>query len=248
MALEMLPQVEVDRQLPDAESDNTEGTLRGGRYREAYVIPIMPQIHALCDEGTYIVATSPTPGTGIAFSVNASVSETAGNFIYLKNNDAAENSRVKRIYMHYLRLILTAVPVSGLSGHYFIKVDNKDRYSSGGTQITPINANISGGTGTISQVYAGALATNAPSASARLMSRGIMRSTIPVVNDEWMFSFGCADAPGAGNLGGGVAQRMPIPCPPIILGPQANMSVQIWFPSNAVTPASFELEMGWFER
>lgn len=246
--MDFVPQVEIDRQLPDAESDNTQGSIRGGRYREQYNIPIYPFPTALSDEGTYIIGTSPTPGTGIPFVVNTGVSEIAGNFIYLKNNDAPENSRVKRVYPHYLRLICTAPPAAGISGHYLLKVDNKDRYTSGGSSISPVNCNISGGTGTVAQLYAGALTTISPSPSARLLSRGVMRSLIPVINDEWMFSFGCADAPGAGSLGGTIAQRMPIPVPPIILGPQANMCLQLWFPSNAVTPPSFEFEFGWFER
>lgn len=250
MSLDMTLNVEIDRQLPDAESDSTEKTLRGGRYGEAYVLPIMPAKHLLADEGTYQIATSPTPGTGIAFVVNASVSETAGNFLYWKNNESQGNTRAKRVYLDYLRLIMTAVPAAGISGHYFIKVDNKDRAaaSPGGTQLQPTNANADSGTGTVSQIWAGANTTVAPSASARLLSRGVLRSVIPVVNDEILFAFGPQDIHGSIQLGGAVAQRMVIPCPPVIIGPQDNLCLQLWFPSNAVTPASFELEAGFWER
>lgn len=86
--------------------------------------------------------------------------------------------------------ISTAVPAAGLSGHFFLKVDNRDRYASGGTQLTPINVNIDGGTGSISQLFVGAVTTVAPSPAARLLCRGVIRSAIPVVNDEYVFRFG----------------------------------------------------------
>lgn len=107
MSLDVSLSVEIDRQLPDAESDSTEKTLRGGRYGEAYVLPLAPTLHWVADEGTYQIVTTPVPGTGVAFAVNASVSETAGNFLYFKNNDVIGNSRNKRVYLHYIRLITT---------------------------------------------------------------------------------------------------------------------------------------------
>lgn len=246
MCLDVEMLVEVDRQIPDAESDGTSKTMRAGRYGEPYVQVMQPNMYA--DEGTYQIATSPTPGTGIAFAVNAGVSETAGNFIHVKNNEAADNSRGQRMYLHYLRLICTAVPAAGVSLHYFFKVDNVNRYTSGGTALSATNGNIGMGTGSISQINVGALTTGAPSQASRLLSRGVLRSVIPVVNDEFIFNFGCQDMPGTVQLGGLVAQRMVIPCPPVILSPSTNLCLQLWSPSNAVTPASFEVEMGWWER
>lgn len=248
MSLDVTLNVEVDRQIPDAESDGTEKPFRGGRYGEGYILPLAPTMHWISDEGTYQIATTPTPGTSIAFAVNTGVSETAGNYLYLKNNDVQGNARAQRLYLHYIRLIMTAVPAAGISGHFFVKVDNRDRYASGGTQLAPANGNIDGGAGTISQAYVGAITTLAPTPSARLLSRGVLRSVIPVVNDEYIFKFGGIEMGDSSTLGGIVAQRMVIPCPPVILGPQSNMCLQLWFPSNAVTPASFEVEMGWFER
>lgn len=248
MPLDLSLNVEIDRQIPDAESDSTEKPLRGGRYGEAYVLPIMfpPQMQS--DEGSYQIAATPTPGTAVAFVVNTGVSETAGNFLYLKNNESQGNTRAKRIYLNYLRLIAGTIPAAAASAHYFMKVDNKDRYSSGGTQILPVNSNIDSGTGTVAQLYVGALTTIAPSPSARLLSRGVLRSVIPIINDEYVFSFGALEAPGSLLLGGIIAQRMVIPCPPVVLGPQDNLCLQLWFPSNAVTAAQFEVEMGWAER
>jgi len=46
----------------------------------------------LADKGAYFIATNPTPGTGIAFAVNAAVSETAGYFLSIKNTEQANGS------------------------------------------------------------------------------------------------------------------------------------------------------------
>lgn len=248
MSIDALMNVEVDRQLPDAESDSTEKALRGGRYGEAYTVSVLPTMDVLADEGTFRLALNPTPGTGIAAAINASVSETAGNFLNIKNNDAINNGRAKFIYMHYLRLILTALPASATSVQYFLKLDIVNRYTSGGTVLTPSSPNLAGGQASVAQLWAGALTTVAPSQSAALVSRGVMRSIIPSINDEWIFNFGTESFAGSISLAAANAQRMTVPCAPIIIGPQQNLSFQVWAPVNSVTPPSFELEVGWFER
>src|SRR5437016_11198053 len=84
----------------------------------------------LADKGAFFVATNPTPGTGIAFAVNAAVSETAGYFLSIKNTEAANG---KRVYLDYLRLLCGVVPASATSAEMFIKTDTTG-YSSGGSQ------------------------------------------------------------------------------------------------------------------
>lgn len=247
MSLEVDLSVEVDRDRPDAESDSTSKTLRGGRYGEAYVQNIWNSTHLLADEGSYYTANG-TPGTGISFVVNTAVSETAGNFLYFKNNDTVGNGRAKRIYIDYIRLLLTAAPAAATSMHFFFKWDKVDRYTSGGTALTPANTNGDAAIGAIGAVQAGANVTVAPSPSARLLSRGIMRTVIGVVNDEYLFKSGGVEAAAAIQLGGLVAQRHVIPLPPMIVGPGQNLAMQLWLPANAVTPPSFEVDCGWIER
>lgn len=244
-------QIEVDRDRPDAESDSTVKTLRGGRYGEAYMLNLWNSTHALADEGSYYTANG-TPGTGIAHVVNIGVSETAGNFIYLRNTDTPANGRAKRIYLDYIRLILTAAPAAATSMHFFMKMDRVSRVTAGGsvggTSLVPINSNGDAAIGTIAAINAGALTTIAPSADSRLVSRGVLRSVIGVVNDELIFKSGGIDCTASILLGGTVAQRMVVPVAPIILGPGQNLALQIWCPANAVTPPSFEVDCGWVER
>ena len=46
----------------------------------------------------------------------------------------------------------------------------------------------------------------------------------------------------------GVPGRRVSCIPPVILGPNSALTVYAWFPGNATTGLSFELEMGWWER
>lgn len=248
MGLDTSIQIEIDRSLPDAESDSTEKTLRGGRYGEAYVLPIGGNpFHLMADEGSYRVAMT-APGTPVNFAINAAVSETAGNFIHIKNNDAILNNRFKNIYPHYIRLICTTAPTAATALHCFFKLDNVNRWASGGSVLTTYDPNIGGGQATVSQINVGANTTVAPSASAYPVGRAVMRTVIPVVNDEWVFSFGAENGGSAIQLGGLVAQRHVVPMAPVVITPQTNLCMQIWAPGNITLAAAFEVELGFFER
>src|SRR5438132_11523148 len=86
----------IARSLPTPLPDNTLPTIpRWGRYREQYVIPLIPNFSALADEGTYFTTTNATPGTSISYSITASFSDTAAMFTF-RNGDAAGG---KRLYL-----------------------------------------------------------------------------------------------------------------------------------------------------
>ena len=54
------------RAVPSPQSDQKAPVtnVRGGRYGEQYVLPLIPTKHLLADEGTYFIATNVTPGAG----------------------------------------------------------------------------------------------------------------------------------------------------------------------------------------
>ncbi len=198
---------------------------------------------SVADEGSYYVATNPTPGTAIAHVVSAAVSETAGYVLAIRNGDAVNGLR---IYLDYLRLICTTAPAAATRGDFFLKIGPAALWASGGSPIIPVSVTSDKGAASIAMVKFGALTTVADP-NARLVARGMLRAVIPVVGDEWIFKFDGLDA-GAGSLGGSVPLRMPIACPPVILGPGHSLGLQVWYPSNAVTPAEYEFELGWWER
>src|SRR5216684_235376 len=209
----------------------------------ATLLRARPDKQILADEGSYFVATNPTPGTAIAFAVNAAVSETAGYFLSVQNSQPANG---KRIYLDYLRLICGVAPVSATAGDMFIKLDSSG-WTSGGTAITPVNPNYDNAATSVATVNAGALKT-AARVAPRLVARARLRTAIPVVGDEWDFIFGAYEHATAQVFNGTNPQRMPIGLPPVIIAPQAFALVQLWFVGNLTTPASFEFELGMVER
>jgi len=244
----VLPLGLASRGLPQPLADAQEGQLRVTRYRDLIAQILSCSNYGVADEGAYYTAGNGTPGTAIAHALSAAVSETAGYYLVLKNNDVPANGNAKRLFLDFIKLRSTVAPASGTAGYFFLKLDSINRYASGGSALSPLNSNMDAPSASIAQVWAGALTTVAASASARVVARGNLRGVIPVVGDEWILKFGGADAPGASSLGGTAPLRMPIPCGPVVVGPQQSACLQLWFPSNATTAAEYEVEAGWWER
>lgn len=195
--------------------------------------------------GTYFTATNPTPGTGIAFAVTTGYSATAGAFMCFKNNSTAAQNKI--VVLDYIKLITTVVPASANSASFAFVLDtpSSNRWTSGGTAITPVNPNGNDSSASLVQLYAGALTTAAAGLSARIVARGNLRGVIPTVYDEYVIDFG-------GSMGGSVASaaasgRIVVNAPPIVISPQSFGLLHLWFPSNATTPGTFEFETGWAE-
>lgn len=233
----------ASRALPSPKwGDNIEGPPRMGPYRELYLQTVTPNMGVLCDEGSYFVGTNATPGTAVNYAIQTTFSDTV-SAITLRNSDGAGG---KRITLDYIRLLLGTVPASATAGQFAIKTDATVR-GSAGTLVIPQNPNADVGQGSVADLrYTPTVAV--ASAAARLLSRGALRSTIPVINDEWMFVFGSVEKSAAAGLGAATAQRMPIPVPPVIVGPGQTVLLHLWFPGNAATAAAFEWECGWWER
>lgn len=211
--------------------------------------------HALADEGAFFVATNPTVGTGIATTTSvvddaATASATHAQNVpvmYIANRNSATDPNSKSIYLRYLRMLVTAAPTSATFWNFAIRADNVARYTSGGSLITPVNINTGSSNTSGAQIYFGAVVTaNLPSANSRLITTGAVQSTIPVVKDLWMFTFGDSSMP-TNVLTASAAKNITIPCGPIIIAPGWNIAIEMWGTSNAGAPA-WEFELGYAER
>lgn len=241
----------IARALPQPYQDNPSGGpgTRAGRYGEVVTSDLVGvnSKHQYADEGIYFSATNPTPGSAIAFAVNAS-SDFTKSFMLFKNTAASGG---KRMYLDYVKVLPTTAPASATSMQFAIQVDTAgvNRYTSGGTTVSGINVNGDSDTTSVGQViYAtsAVITTAAAGPNVRLVSRGVARSVIPAVLDEIVIQFGgLADA---GSSSGTTAGRSAVTAPPIIVGPQEFAVLNVWFPSNAITALSYEFECGWWER
>ncbi len=203
--------------------------------------------HSYADQGGTWRAVNATFGTGIAYAIQTAFSSTAA-FAIIRNTAGGGGVR---LFPDYIRLILTVVPPSATQMQYALAVEGANRYTSGGTTLAAGNVNTASAQAASASVIVGAPAIAAAGGTVRYIARGVARSAIPVVNDEYLWSFGEADAAGSNTgFGGTTAQRIAIPCPPVVLGPGANhsMLLHLWFPGNITTAPSFECEVGWWER
>jgi hypothetical protein len=232
--------------VPDGTQNPGERT---GRYGERYEFNLVPTKHMLSDEGGYFVTTNPTPGTTVAAAVQAAFSDTVAAFV-IQNTDSLGG---KRVYLDYIKLLPTVAPATSVSAQYALKLEPSSQRAptAGQAQISPVNTNGDDGTKpvTLVQAFTGGafLTVPASSAASRLVGRGCLRGSIPVVGDELCLQFGAVD-PASGGAPPATASHQGSTTAPIIIAPGGSLTVHLWFPSNATTGLSAEYEIGHWER
>lgn len=192
--------------------------------------------------GNYFRFGSPTPGTGIAMGIQTSFSDTANVLALLYNGGD------KRVVMDFLKLICTAAGTTTTSAHLAIKIDNKNRYSSGGSDITPAQPDGGGQVTSIKKCKFGVITASAVQAD-RIVGRSALKvAAAPcwAVNDMIVMTFGTLQST-AGGIAAATAGVIPIYMGPIILRPGWSLLFHLWNVANATTPPSWEFEGGYWE-
>jgi hypothetical protein len=246
MATEILVKGVPSRALPQPQADNQrEGVAtRLSRYGGPLAENVIIGKQALADEGSYFVAVdNGTIGTGLAYAIQASFSDTVAAFVWF-NNDQSLSGVSKTIYLDYIKLVTTVAPASGAAFRYAIKLDNANRIPTAGqVLLTPSTIGPTAGS-SISKFWgftAAALTVPASSGNAKTVAKGGIGAN-PTLNGEYLIRFGANDST-TGLAIGGTSQAGPIGIP---AGWYAV--VYIWFPSNATTAGTFEYDCGWWER
>lgn len=191
--------------------------------------------------GRIITACNATPGTGIAQAISASYDATKA-LIAIEGPDGW-NAGATLIVPHWIRLINTVAPASGTSANAVVTLTSGGAVT-GGTVLTGRSAVLGGAAG-IATVTAGALTVPA---GAAIRSRFQLRSAIPAVGDEYVVVFG--ECGPTDTLGGTTAVRSVARVPRVAIPTGADpwgILLHVWYPSNAVTPASWEVEVCWRE-
>lgn len=232
---------------PSKNVDGTETQARLSGYGDGYTQLVGGMgMYAMADEGSYFKATNATPGTGIIAATTQSFSATAALFT-LSNGDAAGG---KRIYMDFVDLAVQGTaPVAATSVQLVITLDNTVRYSSAGTAITPVNANMDDSTVTVATLHFGAVVLSAASGSVRQVSRQVLKTQAApcmATGDSYFLRFGSIADP-AGPLSGSTASIFPSPMSPLIIGGGHSLNFHLYYPAVTTAP-TFEFEMGWWER
>ena len=234
----------ANRAKPTATAESGQVQTRVGRYAETFTNPLGRPLVSLADEGSYFKAINPTPDTGISMSVNAGFLTTNAAFMIFNGSGGST-----RLYMDYIRLIVKTVPASAVRSEVVLAIDDTSRYSSGGSTLTAVNTNMDDTTASIATVRFGALTLAAEGANVRRIVRAKMFQAILVAESEFLFTFGAEEGYNAPQtITGTTALKVGIPLGPAIIGPGDNLMMHMWHPSNSVTGAAFEVEVGWWER
>lgn len=247
----------VQSLLPTANPDSTNNDvgLRLDAYGGQFVQPRIRKTHALAREGSYFVTNNAQ--TGIAMTATAAFAATTP-FVVIQNNDQAGG---KSIFLDYINLVTTAAgsAASGLTTiQAALVVDSILRYSSGGTNLSSLrvspNMRLTNAS-SVAGVYCGAITAVAAGALARVLCglrivRPCVSATVAdVVGETKMFNFGGVEAAINGSITIANANNVPVPMPPVIIGPQQSALLYLFY-AAAGTPvaASYAPEVGWWEE
>lgn len=239
----------TQRELPGAQTNNTLQPFRTSRYCEMGVQSVLgSKMHMLAEEGTYFTATNATLGTAIAGTAAPTAFSATVALLSLYNTAVQGSAGAKSIYLDFIRLEVRAAGTNGTNFLYAQSIDAGNRFSSGGTAITPVNPNIGLTTTSGGTLNFGALTATAASASVRRVSHGQIRSVIKVIGDTYLFTFGNSSPMATGMVMEGTAQAtIPVHCPPVVLGPNTTFLLHEIAASQSVA-ATYEISMGWWER
>lgn len=212
--------------LPGATVDNQYGQVRSTQYGELATVPLLgAKNHLLSVEGSYYTICNPTAGTAIADG-NASGFVTTTPLLVVYNGNASGG---KSIYMDYLDLIVTAA--AGTSSTNFVAahyVDTGNRWSSGGSAITPANVNPGSSLTSAGVVHFGAITATAANAQRQLHNE-ILRTVIPVIGDKYKFRYGDTVGATAGMpLEGTTQLERVVSLPGIVIPPQCSYCLYTW--------------------
>ena len=236
----------VSRVLPTANLDSPQNdvSVRLLRYGELAAGLLVSKQHNLADEGSYFVANN--AGTGVATAAAPTAFSDTAPLLNIFNKASAQQGT--RIYLDYLRVLETAAGTAGTGFQVLIKLDNKNDYSSAGTQLTPVSPNMDLSPASVADVRF--LPTNvAVSGFARtvLVATVFAGATAPVAaGSQAALTFGSQDGVPSVQVvtTTGIGT---VPCPPVIIGPGQSAIIEFLIPSQSAA-SSWTPDLGWWER
>jgi hypothetical protein len=245
MAISTLLQGFIARALPTVQGQDGAGALanlrvdqRGNTYSNIRV----PTKHVLADEGSYFTANNAQ--TGVATAAAPTSYSATNPFVMIANTASPSVPNSPRIYIDYLTLLATAAGTGGASLQVAIYIDNIQRYTSGGTALTPVKAN-SAGNASVAQIYAGNITAAAAGLQARtIVGNRYLKGAIPVAGDTYTLQSGSVDAVTTFGVSTILFSLQNIP--PVVINPGETALVHLWLPSQAGA-SSYAPELSWWE-
>lgn len=235
------------RGLPGITQEGVYGPVHLTRFGEVVTTSMTGgKCYQLADEGSYFLATNPTPGTGIAGIAASTSYDATESLLHIRNTSTS-----KRLYLDFIELVVTAAGTNGTTFAVAMTSDRgASRYTSGATAITPVNVNLASADTADCTVKFGALVTTAASADARILGNIPLRPVIKVIGDVYRFNFGDTSDKWMGvgtDVAGTAVLKMNVPCPPVVLGENDQFLLHDFGASQTVG-ASYEFRIGFWMR
>ncbi len=240
---------------PNPDSANNDVAFRQDTYGGQFTQPLVRKAHALADEGSYYTVNNAQ--TGIAPAYNTAFTATAPFLSIYNGNGVGVPGKI--VGVDYAALVAIAAGACTTAVGYIaaaVVIDQGDRYSSGGTDLSNniVNANLGVGQASGVKVRAGAITASAASAAARTLvgvrnlRPGVSSTVINVVGDMHLLNFGGVEG-AVGSITVANANIMPQALPPVILAPNQSALIYLWFPvMSAPSAATFAPELGFWVR
>jgi hypothetical protein len=246
-----------DLSLPQARAQTGTPELRGSPYGDQYVNQLTLDRMAL--QGSLFRAMNATIGTGIAQTANTT-QDTTKPFITGANPAAS----TKRVRLVSLIMKPTAVSSSQTTQRIDVVTCAGVAYASAGTDYLTLASGLNGVTGysnvgraaqnnaSVLSVLRVGVPVTVLGSEARLQAHFSPRvTTIPVVQDEYVMTFGdlgAASVPGTGIVPvGTTVDRIVKACGPVIVDPGYSFLIIPWAASIAGA-MSWEFELTWTEE
>lgn len=205
--------------------------------------------YAAADEGSYFTAwLGATANTAVAVTTQAL--GTSSPHIVIQNQQPVGGYN---IYMRSIKFRITTA-TTGITNVNHVGVVSPV-LTSWTTQGTAMNGptNVNGGSGTTSRalVYAGVnvVTTQASVPASRIVHTGPVTSIIPIVLDQWMFTFG--DVASGNNFGtviGTTTSFISVSLPPVVIPPQSLYTFGLWGTSWASSAPTYLQDVAFIER
>lgn len=204
------------------------------------VVPLTGRDTELASLGSYFVASTPTPGTGVISGTPTSLVATTP-YLVLYNGGSVD------VHLHYLRLMETvAGSVDAVTRQFTHFIDQGNRYASGGTGLTIKNTNALSNAASNAVATVGVVTATAASGNQRQIGNDWFRVAVTdKVGDVLEWDFG-GRASSTGSTPSSVCHFVH-QMPPIVLPPNTSYVLNVWS-GTFTTGITFEVSMGFSER
>ncbi len=226
---------------------NSDGTAvvtpsRTGSYGEAAVVPYGIGRYGYATEGSYWTAST-VIGTDITAHVAPAIADAETKpIIHLFNGGTND------VCLDYIELLTTVANTSATAVGFTIYLDAKGatNRTGGGSAVTPVNVRSNSTTATGITMFTGAV--TAVGVSPKKAFSRVIKEFIGVALDRYSFSFGNGLLANPTTTYVAGATAITTYAPPIVLAPGGNLCFCQVSPSGASTAATFQFELGYWER